>query len=230
MKYFVFFGTVSLTLFYLAAISASIPYALILLNVGLAFGGIGLAFGTGRPGVFMKKPSGRLSFLSYLIFWPYFMLNQLYLYLFRRSAEEHAIDEIWPGIFLGCQLFENDRELISSKGIKGTLDVTSEFAETNFILESHDYLNIPLVDTCAPTTEQLVKAVDWLSKQQSKGPIFIHCAVGHGRSATIAAAFMVKENLASSADEALRVIKKIRPSVGLKPSQMAALEAYVESI
>ena len=75
-----------------------------------------------------------------------------------------------------------------------------------------------------------IKAVDWLSKQQSKGPIFIHCAVGHGRSATIAAAFMVKENLASSADEALRVIKKIRPSVGLKPSQMAALEAYVESI
>jgi len=141
---------------------------------------------------------------------------------------ENALDEIVPNLYMGSKLWIVDYQQFTSKGINSTLDLTSEFGETGFIRTGQNYLCIPLLDTTAPTLEQLVEAVSWVTTHLSKGAVFIHCALGHGRSATVVAGFLIKHEIVSDVREAVTFIKTIRPGVGLHPKQLAILVKFTE--
>jgi len=166
-----------------------------------------------------------LSILSYLIFWPYFILNTIALTLFRLFSQENALDEIIPDLYLGCQLGIMDYKLFASKGIKNTLDLTCEFREIGFIRRQQNYLCIPLLDTTAPTLNQLNEAVSWITTHLEIGPV--HCALGHGRSATVVAAFLLKQGIVHNVKEAVEFIQAKRSSVELHSKQLAVLEQFV---
>ncbi len=168
-----------------------------------------------------------MSILSYLIFWPYFILNTIALALFRLFSQENALDEIIPDLYLGCQLGIMDYKRFASKGIKNTLDLTCEFREIGFIRTKQNYLSMPLLDTTAPTLNQLNEAVSWITTHLEIGPVFVHCALGHGRSATVVAAFLLKQGTVHNVKEAVEFIQAKRSSVELHPKQLAILEQFV---
>ncbi|HDN27921.1 MAG TPA: hypothetical protein ENG03_12675 [Thioploca sp.] len=197
-----------------------------IIQITVAFLGVGCAFWLEKPGLFLKKTAGSLSPISYLIFWPYLVLNTIALGLFRLFSRENALDEIIPNLYLGCQLWIGDYKRFVSKGIKSTLDLTSEFSEVSFIRTGQNYLCIPLLDTRAPTLNQLEEAVLWISARLSEGPVFVHCALGHGRSATMVAGFLIKHGMVNNAKEAIEFIKVRRPSVELHPKQLTVLEQF----
>ena len=58
------------------------------------------------------------------------------------------------------------------------------------------------------------------------GPAFIHCAFGHGRSATIAAAVLVRRGDATL-DGVERMLRAARPRIGLNAHQRRALAEAV---
>ncbi|HEW97340.1 MAG TPA: hypothetical protein ENF37_01665 [Beggiatoa sp.] len=66
----------------------------LIINSLIALTGVACAFWLEAPSFFLKKTSGSLSILSYLIFWPYFILNTIALTLFRLFSQENALDEI----------------------------------------------------------------------------------------------------------------------------------------
>jgi protein-tyrosine phosphatase len=59
--------------------------------------------------------------------------------------------------------------------------------------------------------------------------VLIHCAQGHGRTATIAAAVLARLELAADAEEALSRIRAVRPFAIPSREQKAALIRYLAS-
>ena len=220
MKYALVFLALSLACALDAATASPWLLRVALVSCALAFGGVGFAYAFISPRAFFKRADGGLPALSYLVYAPYHALNALSLWVFRRSSRENDWDEIAPNVYLGCRLSARDQAEIETLRIARVLDLTSEFAETPF-LRALDYCCIPLLDTHAPTLTQLRAGANWIA--QSDDPIYVHCALGHGRSATFVAAYLLLSKRAQSAADAVSQIQKLRPRIGLSREQMAVL-------
>ena len=227
MKYAIVFLTLALACAFYVATATPWLLRIAVVLCAFAFGGVGLAYAFVGPRAFLKRPNGCLPALSYAVYAPYYLLNALSLWSFRRRARENAFDEIAPNVYLGCRLNERDKTKIESLKIARVLDLTSEFSETPF-LRALDYRCIPLLDTRAPTLTQLREGVDWIA--QSDVPIYVHCALGHGRSATFVAAYLLLSKRAQNAADAVSQIQKVRPRIGLSREQMAVTQIYANSL
>lgn len=223
MKYAVVFILFGLTCAFYAATSQVLAVRLIAASFAVAFSGVGLAFAFIGHRAFLKKSNGQLSLLSYLLYWSYHLLNWFSLLVFRRSRNENAFDKIDENVYLGCRLGQSDRQDIEELGIKSVLDVTCEFSEIP-ALRQLSYRCIPVLDTRAPSLELLKAGAEWIREESAKGPIYVHCALGHGRSATFVAAYLLLTGKAHTPQEAIDKIKTFRPEVGLQAEQIALLE------
>ena len=54
-------------------------------------------------------------------------------------------------------------------------------------------------------------------------PVYVHCAEGHGRSATVVAALLLLTEQVSTVEEAISNVRQARPGVGLNRQQIALL-------
>lgn len=193
-------------------------------SCAIAFCGVGLAYWFGNPKFFFKNSEGRLSFLSYILFWPYHVLNFIGLWIFRLVGHENAYDKITEQLYLGCKLSNADKKAIKDLGIVSVLDLTCEFTEPAFLRQRAGYLCIPVLDTRAPSAKQLKETAAWIEEQMAKGPVYVHCAFGHSRGATFVAAYLLQTKQANTIQDALNKITAARPKVHLSPSQLAALK------
>ncbi len=229
MKYAVVFVAFGLACAFYAFAAQFLALRLVAGSCAVAFTGVGLAYGFIGPRAFLKKPDGRLSPLSYALYWPYHLLNGLTLLGFRRSGREKPFDQIAENVYLGCRLGERDKQAIAALGIASVLDLTCEFGETP-ALRALRYCCIPVLDTRAPSLAQLVSGAEWIHEKVAHGPVYVHCALGHGRSALFVAAHLLLSGKAQTAQEAISEIKAHRPGVGLHKEQVAVLDEMVKRL
>lgn len=79
-----------------------------------------------------------------------------------------------------------------------------------------------------PQLAQIDDGVRWVQEQVKAGrKVLIHCAHGHGRSATMLGAVLVAEGHAATAEEAEALMKAKRPRVRLNPRQKLALKQWI---
>lgn len=223
MKYAVVFLLFGFTCGFYAATSQALALRLISISFAIAFSGVGLAFAFVGHSAFFKKANGQLSLLSYVLYWPYHLLNWISLCGFRRAGKENAFDKIDENVYLGCRLSQSDKPDIERLGIKSVLDLTCEFSETP-ALRQLSYLCIPVLDTRAPSLELLEDGAKWIEKESAQGPVYVHCALGHGRSATFVAAYLLLTGKARTPQQAIDKIRVLRPRIKLHPEQVALLE------
>ena len=228
MKYAIVFVTFGLTCAWLAVTWQVLAARILAATCALAFSGVGLAYAFLGPRAFLKKSNGQLRILSYVFYAPYHLLNWFSLAAFRRAGRENAFDEIDEDVFLGCRLGAGDSAAIEKLGIKSVLDLTCEFSETP-ALRQISYQCIPILDTRAPSLEALQNGARWIEMQVAHGPVYVHCALGHGRSATFVAAYLLLSKKARTPQEAIDKIKVLRPKIGLHPEQFALLETFYNS-
>ena len=228
-QYTLIFSVSGVLALYGSAVADTLLPVILLANVAIASVGVGLAFLLKKPGIFMKAQNGRMSFPGYLVFWPYFVLNHLILGLYRLSSKENPIDEIIPGLYLGCKLWHTDKKKLIQRDISAVVDVTSEWGEARFILKNCAYLCVPVLDTCSPTIEQLRETVVWIEEQLKHGSVFVHCAVGHGRSATIITAYLLYAKKVTGVQGAIDFIKRKRPKINLHQGQLSVLQEFTPS-
>jgi len=176
----------------------------------------------------MKGGDGRIRPWAWAVLWPYFLLTSLTLLLVRLVTGERAMDEVLPGLYLGRRLFRWERG--SAPEFAAVLDLTWEFNETHFLRTAAAYHCIPLPDTGAPTLQQLQDGVTWLQRHGTAGNLYVHCALGHGRSATFVAAYLLLMGDAKNVEEAVSLLRESRPGVGLSPAQRKVLEKYAASL
>jgi hypothetical protein len=218
MKYAVVFGTLALALLFNATQISFWPAKVLLFSGFLCFGGVSLAFAGLGPRVFLKSRSGRLTPLSWLIFWPYHALNYWALSRFHNRADLYS--NIENNVWLGAVLSEKDAREWARPGMS-ILDVAGELSV--FRAADH-YLSLPTLDRFAPRLEDLRRGADWIQDRQLEGPVYIHCAMGHGRSATFVAAYLMRSGKAKDVTEALEIMKQQRPTIDLSPVQVELLQ------
>ena len=200
----------------LAAVGATVFPLLAWPAVSFALVGLGYAGLGARP--FLKNPRGRHHPLATIVLAPYMAIAWLVL-LGLRLRDEEGHHEVRPKLYVGRRPLWK-RELPADVTL--IVDLTSEFPGLR--PEGVDYICVPTLDGSAPTDVAAVREL--VEKIRAhEGAVYVHCAAGHGRSVAIVASVLVAEGRASSMEEAVALIRRVRPAVGLSRSQRALVRA-----
>ncbi|MFT3698059.1 MAG: dual specificity protein phosphatase family protein [Kofleriaceae bacterium] len=168
------------------------------------------------PAAFMKRPDGTLPLYSWLLWWPLFVWQWIGHEWVRFLTKEPVANEVAPRLWVGRR--PRAGELPANTAV--VIDLCAELPAAREVATGRTYLTIPTLDARAPTPEQICEAVD--VALANGGLVFVHCAFGHGRSATVAAAIMVRRGDATL-DDVEAKMKAARPKIGLNKGQRAAL-------
>ncbi|AFU57522.1 dual specificity protein phosphatase [Candidatus Nitrososphaera gargensis Ga9.2] len=133
------------------------------------------------------------------------------------------------GKLAGCGLPVSEDEFgwVIDQGIRSIVTVREVPLPSDWFNGSDiDYLHLAVEDFGAPSIEELAQAVDFIDQQISSGrPVMVHCAAGKGRTGAVLAAYLVKkQNLA--ADQAIDMIRNMRPGSVQSISQETAVLMY----
>lgn len=93
-------------------------------------------------------------------------------------------------------------------------------------INSVDYFHLKVEDYGAPSIEEMDNTVDFIQRQiANEEPVMVHCAAGRGRTGTILAAYLLKEENLTS-DQAIKKIRKIRPGSIQSDRQEMVISMY----
>lgn len=112
-------------------------------------------------------------------------------------------------------------------GIAAVVDMTCEFVERREVVDGRRYRCLPTPDGHVPRLGALARAVE--EAAMSTGPLYVHCAMGHGRSAMFVAA-LLRRGVASTVDEAVSMVRSKRAAVRVNAVQWRLLEEYREGL
>ena len=85
---------------------------------------------------------------------------------------------------------------------------------------------MPILDLTQPSVLGLNQAVAFIKAHVGTGCVYVHCALGYSRSATVIAAYLLSVGISNSIDEAVARIRAVRPEIVMQPEQLKALEEY----
>lgn len=180
-----------------------------------------LAVGTGYIGlgakIFGKKANGKISTLSLIILLPYLLIAWITWHIQRSIGREDCCNEIADGIWLGRRAFKDELP----ENISLVVDLTSEFTEPDNIIRDKAYICIPTLDTSIPDEQVFDELIQKIATWD--GNVYIHCALGHGRSATVAAGVIIAKGIVNDFDEAEKLLSKIRPRIKFSQVQKRLL-------
>jgi hypothetical protein len=190
--------------------------------VAFSFLACGVSYALKSARFWQKRGNGTINPASFFLFAPLHGLNWLSLFLAVRLEREKAFHEIVPNLWLGRRLISGEADFFGQKSGVAVLDLTGEFPE-NRRLRKRNYLCLSTLDHTAPSKNQLKQAIIFIKNHIIERPVFVHCALGHGRSATVVAAWLMEQNKAQVVEEVVKQIKTIRPGVELDAAQISIL-------
>jgi len=178
----------------------------------LALAGAYLGLG---PRVLGKRADGTIHPLAVALLLPFFLGTWLVWWLQGALARKAPSHQVAPGVWLGRRPFRGDLP----EGIRLVVDLTAEFPVDRRIRAEVPWVCRPTLDATPPTVPDGRALLEQI--EAAGGPVFIHCAAGHGRSATVAAALLVRRGLAPDAEAAEAALRGARPGVRLRSRQLA---------
>lgn len=189
--------------------------------IGFFVVGIGYLFTL--PAVWMKRTDGTINPTGFALCFPLHLLNWLSWQLAARFGKYPARHEIAPNLWLGRRPFVREIKAMLADESWAIVDLTAEFQEPK-ALRREKYLCLPTLDHTAPLPSHVEDALRFITAEKPNRKVLVHCALGHGRSATIVAAWLLQNGLAKTAQEADNRLRGIRSGVRLKHSQLRLLE------
>lgn len=136
--------------------------------------------------------------------------------------------QLWLG---GAPTYPRDYEKLVSCGITAVLDTRAEREGDKAFYDRHGiaHAKFGVPDVTVPDAATITAGVDWIASQVAAGRVvLVHCAKGRGRSATVLAAYLMREQ-GLTFDEAQALLKTKRRLTKLEDKHRAALEAWVAS-
>ena len=157
--------------------------------------------------------------------YPSLLLTRSYWGLLFALNWWDIIDEHF---FLGGALMFDDLERLQGQGVRAVVNLRAERQDNQRRLREAcmEYLWLPVVDTLPPTLEQIQQGVVWIEQQLQAGRIvYVHCAAGVGRSATLLACWYMYAR-GMRVPQVLRFIKTRRPQMALTRWQLRRLQEF----
>ncbi|MGK7877194.1 MAG: hypothetical protein AB4426_29030 [Xenococcaceae cyanobacterium] len=193
---------------------------LLLIWFGVSFVLVGAAYRWLGSKVFGKQSDGTIAIWALLLLLPYLSLYWTVWQLRRLIIQEECCNEIAPGIWLGRRAFADELP----DQISLIVDLTAELIEPSNVISGKTYICVPTLDASVPSDERFIELIQTISSWE--GNIYIHCALGHGRAATVAAGTLFAKGLVDNVNQAEKVLKNIRPGVKLSPVQRQLLNRF----
>jgi protein-tyrosine phosphatase len=218
MKYAAVFTLLAACLGLLAVESGGA--AVLLLWPAASFLLFALAYAMAAPRLLGKRPDGRIAWWSWLLYAPVFLLLWGIWRVQSLLSREPPCQEVAPGLWLSRRL--RAHELPAGIGL--IVDLTAEFPAARGLVGDREYLLLATLDGRAPEETAFRAAIDRVTR--SPCPVLVHCAMGHGRSAALAAAVLLARGLARDAREAEGLLRKVRPGVRLNAGQRGLVQRY----
>jgi hypothetical protein len=161
---------------------------------------------------------------------PYRLVQYVWIAVRREAAQEPAAHEVAPGLFLGGRMLPWERRVVRALGVTAVLDLCAERPEAPTVraIAGGRYVAAPTLDGGTLPDAVFDAAVERVVAWRRAGArVLVHCALGHGRSASVAAAVLVAAGDAPDAAAALGRLNGVRPNVGLHDVQRASLDRWV---
>lgn len=179
---------------------------------------VAIAYSFGWPWLLMKRPDGQRPWWAWVPLWPYFGLVWVSFWIMRLVHRRGASTEIAKGVWLSRRLSARE---IRSSGVSwiAVLDLAAELPRGS--LPELSYLSLPVLDGAAPSTEVMKQAIRWIDEQHARGPVLVHCAAGHGRSATVVLAWLLSSGQVADVEAGLAKLRGLRPGIALNLRQLA---------
>jgi len=167
--------------------------------------------------IFGKRADGTRAQWSTILLLPFLGPVWAYWHIRRPRLEEAPWHELLPDLVIGRRLLDSEFDL----EVDHIVDLTCEYTADPQQRRHPGYLCLPIVDGTAPPVVVLQQYVAKL--QQLEGRIYLHCAEGHGRTGTVAAALLLARGAAADVDDALAQIISARPKARLYAGQLRVL-------
>ena len=165
--------------------------------------------------VFQKGETGKRSLPATALLLPYFVAAHLSRVCFTKGGQSRATGVIgdltlhsWPGPVLSAP---------------AVLDLCAEFNRRHAFGE---YVSVPMQDMVFPLARELDAAMVALHTLAEVGTVAVHCALGRGRSALVAAAWLLEKRRAPSVSEAIANIRSACPHAVISTTSEQALENW----
>lgn len=143
----------------------------------------------------------------------------------RPGGEMRRHNATPDGMAFGDSL-DSDLRWLKNQGIGAILSLT-ETPLPAAALSAYAFaaLHLPIADQAAPAQSDFLAALDFIDQQRVAGRgVLVHCRIGEGRTASILAAYLIRQGATSA--EALAWLRAIRPGAISAPAQQEALAAF----
>lgn len=162
--------------------------------------------------------------------WAFDKLYPLIRYLYESVLGNRWYDQVTSTLWLGgAPTFPRDYDFLLEKGIKAVVNIRAERNDDRDFYEQHGirYLQLKVLDVMVPPNEVLNEGVEWMRTQIAEGrPLLVHCAKGRSRSATLLAAYLMREE-GMSLEDAHQLMKEKRRLTKLEPRHLRRLESWI---
>jgi len=214
------YGLSSLVLFALAYTLR--PWGWLLLWPTVSMLLVALAYAGAGPRIFRKR-QGRFSWAANVLLIPYLTGARISHAMYRRSSDSCC--QVTPNIILGGRVNRAEARKLASNGITAVLDLTSECRAPGWPI-SIEYKNLQILDLTLPSETLVRDAVTFIKDNARVGTVYVHCALGFSRSAGVLAAYLLESSAASTAEEAIEMIRRIRPQIVVTPQWTSLLRQF----
>lgn len=178
---------------------------------GISTSYVSFAYLVQRPRLLGKLDAPYTGFLMLLPF----QLTVRGVATFVQGRMRHKRVELVPGLWVGVWPREGVPEMAQ-------LDLTAELPRRGDSLRYHC---VPMLDGAAAQEKHYLDAVRQVIGWRKEGlPVLVHCAYGHGRSVAVCIGVMIAEGHATSWEEALAMVRRLRPRAHLTFPQRRMVE------
>lgn len=150
-------------------------------------------------------------------------------FVYERLMGQAWFSEITPQLWLGgAPTYRRDYARLLALGIGAVVNIRAERADDTIFYDQHGirHVRYAVPDVMIPDAATISHAVGWIGRQvDDQRVVLIHCAKGRGRSATLLAAYLMREHGLTFA-EANELLKAKRPLIKLEDRHRVALEAW----
>jgi hypothetical protein len=178
---------------------------------------VAAAYGFERP-QWLGKTGPKLSTTSRWLLFPYLVVQHGLWHWLRVTSREPPFALLDDGVVIGRRLRDHEYP----PDLASVVDLTSEFSECLPEARALLYLNVPILDGGKLEPAALDAALERIGSLPR--PLYLHCALGHGRTGMVAACLLIALGRAGSASDALARVRAARPRARLNRRQREAVE------